>query len=61
VVGVLVLVGLFIVIVCDVLFVWIIDFVIVRGKVMFFSGKEVDYYVDLRCVIFDGEVLFLVG
>ncbi|MDD2858170.1 MAG: orotate phosphoribosyltransferase [Candidatus Nanopelagicales bacterium] len=39
----------------------IIDRAVVRGKVILSSGKEADYYVDLRRVTLDGEAAPLVG
>ena len=34
---------------------------IVRGKVILSSGREADYYVDLRRITLDGEAAPLVG
>ena len=39
----------------------IIDRAVVRGKVVLSSGKEADYYVDLRRVTLDGDAAPLVG
>lgn len=39
----------------------IIDRAVVRGRVVLSSGKEADYYVDLRRVTLDGEAAPLVG
>ncbi len=39
----------------------IIDRAVVRGKVILSSGREADYYVDLRRVTLDGEAAPLVG
>jgi len=39
----------------------IIDRAVVRGKVILSSGKEADYYVDLRRVTLDGQAAPLVG
>ena len=39
----------------------IVDRAVVRGKVVLSSGKEADYYVDLRRVTLDGEAAPLVG
>lgn len=39
----------------------IIDKAVVHGKVILSSGKEADYYVDLRRVTLDGEAAPLVG
>jgi orotate phosphoribosyltransferase len=45
----------------DALLARITDSAIVRGKVTLSSGKEADYYVDLRRVTLDGEASPLVG
>ncbi|MDP2014213.1 MAG: orotate phosphoribosyltransferase, partial [Actinomycetota bacterium] len=39
----------------------IIDRAVVRGRVTLSSGKEADYYVDLRRVSLDGQAAPLVG
>jgi len=39
----------------------IIDRAVVRGKVILSSGREADYYVDLRRITLDGEAAPLVG
>ena len=39
----------------------IVDRAVVRGKVILSSGREADYYVDLRRVTLDGEAAPLVG
>lgn len=39
----------------------ILDRAVVRGKVILSSGREADYYVDLRRVTLDGEAAPLVG
>ena len=39
----------------------IIDLAVVRGRVILSSGKEADYYVDLRRVSLDGKAAPLVG
>ena len=39
----------------------IIDRAVVRGRVILSSGKEADYYVDLRRVSLDGQAAPLVG
>ena len=39
----------------------IIDLAVVRGRVILSSGKEADYYVDLRRVSLDGQAAPLVG
>jgi len=39
----------------------IIERAVVRGKVILSSGKEADYYVDLRRVSLDGQAAPLVG
>lgn len=39
----------------------ILDKAVVHGKVILSSGKEADYYVDLRRVTLDGEAAPLVG
>ena len=39
----------------------ILDKAVVRGKVVLSSGKEADYYVDLRRVTLDAEAAPLVG
>ena len=39
----------------------IIDKAVVHGKVVLSSGREADYYVDLRRVTLDGEAAPLVG
>lgn len=39
----------------------IIERAVVRGKVILSSGREADYYVDLRRVTLDGEAAPLVG
>ncbi len=39
----------------------IIDKAVVRGRVTLSSGKEADYYVDLRRVTLDGQAAPLVG
>lgn len=39
----------------------IIERAVVRGKVILSSGKEADYYVDLRRVTLDGQAAPLVG
>lgn len=39
----------------------IVDKAVVRGRVVLSSGKEADYYVDLRRVTLDGEAAPLVG
>jgi orotate phosphoribosyltransferase len=39
----------------------IIDKAVVHGKVVLSSGKEADYYVDLRRVTLDGQAAPLVG
>ena len=39
----------------------IIEKAVVRGKVILSSGREADYYVDLRRVTLDGVAAPLVG
>lgn len=39
----------------------IIDRAVVRGKVILSSGREADYYIDLRRITLDGEAAPLVG
>ena len=39
----------------------IIERAVVRGKVILSSGREADYYVDLRRVTIDGQAAPLVG
>ena len=39
----------------------ILDKAVVRGKVVLSSGREADYYVDLRRVTFDAQAAPLVG
>lgn len=39
----------------------IVDRAVVRGKVILSSGREADYYVDLRRVTLDGQAAPLVG
>jgi orotate phosphoribosyltransferase len=45
----------------DALLAHITDSAIVRGKVILSSGKEADYYVDLRRITLDGAAAPLVG
>ena len=39
----------------------IVDKAVVHGRVVLSSGREADYYVDLRRVTLDGEAAPLVG
>jgi orotate phosphoribosyltransferase len=39
----------------------IIDKAVVHGKVILSSGKEADYYVDLRRVTLDAEAAPIIG
>ncbi|MBT4948330.1 MAG: orotate phosphoribosyltransferase, partial [Actinobacteria bacterium] len=39
----------------------ILDKAVVRGKVILSSGREADYYIDLRRVTLDAEAAPLVG